>query len=126
MLKNKMMLNPNCSEVCWRLDVISAMPIKEQIVESLNKTKITEDDFNSYGQEDDIRDIFEDMVDTIKAVKSRHLPFEHIELDFSDGGGGGGDYGAIGECYEYAMRYCKGELTKRQALKLLNIGDEND
>ena len=121
------MLNPNCSEVCWRLDITKAMPIQEQIIENLQNNKLTEDDWDMYSDGNDIEDVFEQMIRDIKEVKGNGYDIEKIKLRFTDeyaSGGSGSDL--ICNCFDIALNHCNGKITREKAINELNGDIEYD
>jgi hypothetical protein len=122
---NNEMLHPNCSEVCWRLDLTITLPIKEQICEALQKTKHDdEEDYNMHGEGSEIDDTFYEILETLQKLKERKLPYQKVTLEFGDGGGGGGDYNAVENAFNYAMDICDGKMTTAKALKKLHEDDD--
>ena len=75
-----MKLQPNCSEVIWRLDTTKGLPIKEQIVVSLQAKKISEEDYYDFGQEDKVKDgwVYGEVKDTIAKTHPCLVPFEQL------------------------------------------------
>jgi hypothetical protein len=105
---------------------MKALPVKEQIIVSLQKVELGEEDYSQYGQEDEKSHVFNDILLQIQNIKRKGLDYKKIELDFGDGGGGGGDYGAVEDCFYYAMQICKGKMKEAEALRLLQCGDDEN
>jgi hypothetical protein len=124
---NDEMLNPNCSEVCWRLDLTCTLPVKEQICESFLKKEVDESDFDPYGDKEQLLGTFDYMLSTLQNAKIKKHDYKKIQLEFSDGGGGGGDYATVEDCFYYAMKVVDGEMNRHEVLRLLEIEeDENE
>lgn len=121
---NNEMLHPNCSEVCWRLDLTCTLPIKEQICESLHKKENDEEDFDQYGDREQLLGTFDYMLSTLKDAKVKKHDYKKIQLEFGDGGGGGGDYTVVEDCFYYAMKVVNNEMKRHEALRLLEIEDD--
>ena len=107
-------LNPNCSEVVWRLDLPEKRTTKEKIVDALMEVGIgnqSETDTASYPNE-----CVETMIDIFKEAKEQGVEPKEIELTLIDNIGGGGNSDFVESCFAIALEHVKGKITKKQAL----------
>ena len=103
-------LNPNCSEVVWRLDI--PIDTKKAIIRSLEDKDgggecRTSTDSYPNGCVDDILDLAEGIGN-----------LEDYSIDIIENNGGGGSCEYIEECFEIVKKVEKGEITKEEAYKM--------
>ena len=106
---NAEILNPNCSEVVWRLEV--PRNTKEKILKSLEGNK------NSFETDTSIypNGCLDDILRLLKGVED----FDSCSIEMIENVGGGGDIGYVEECFELGKRYKKGEITREEADKMV-------
>ena len=107
-----MILNPNCSEIVWRLNIPYGNSIKEKIINSLenNKNGIESTGTDGYPNS---------CVDTIIGLLEGYSgDVENTDLEFIENRGGGGNWDYVEKCLEIAKKHIKGEITKEEAEKL--------
>ena len=107
---NDEILNPNCSEIVWRLNVPENT--KKAILRSLEGKDISFETDTSVRPNGCLEEMFE-LLEDVDVEDVEECSIEFIE---NCGGGGDGDY--IEECLEIAKKYKKGEITKKEADKL--------
>ena len=107
-------LNPNCSEIVWRLNLPKS--VRENILDALeDKERGTiETDTSSYPN-----NCIENMLELLEDYDG---DVNDIDLEIVSNSGGGGRYDYVEECFETAMKVVRGEITKEEALKI----DERD
>ena len=117
-------LNPNCSEVVWKLDI--TLDVKEAILKSL-ETENSDDDWEgTISTDNSDENCLFDMIEQLEGAKNidtaRFVLVENqasIETEVY-----------VKECFEIAKRYKKGEITLNQAEKMekeaIKIKNEDD
>ena len=107
----KEILNPNCSEVVWRLDI--SQNTEKAIIRSLEckdiKCRTATDSYPNHCV-DDILEVVED-VDNI----------DDFSIDIIENNGGGGDVGYVEKCFEIVKEFKKGDITKEEMRKLEEV-----
>ncbi len=109
----KQILNPNCSEIVWKLNV-----------ETTTKRKILRTLENKGGEtcETDTANFpngcLGNMINLLEEAKEDCGDINRIELIFIDNLGGGGNGQFVEDCFNIAKRYLNKEITRKQAEKL--------
>jgi hypothetical protein len=107
----------------WRLNTDKILGVKELIVKNLQNKEAggnVETDTASYPN-----NCVENMIDYIQEEIEDGVKLKNIELEFVDNIGGGGNWEFVEACWEIALQYCRGKITKDEALKQEeNLWDE--
>jgi hypothetical protein len=122
------MLYPNCSEICWRLDFPYNRTTKEKICDTLaekevRKGKKYETDTSTFPN-----NALEDMIGCIKGAQKKKIPIKDITIEILDEGDSGGDGYYISQLFDVAKDFCEGKITMKQAEKKdekLCMGEED-
>ena len=111
MMKNEI-LNPNCSEIVWKLKIDKSA--KEKIIDALEniEKETLETDTASFPN-----NCLNNMIDFLEKVKGNDN-INKVELIYMGNLGGGGNWNFVEECFNIAKRYVKGEITRKKAEKL--------
>jgi hypothetical protein len=123
MKMNEIKLQPNCSEVVWRLNIEEGLSTKERICLHLNPLKIDEEGYSqSDGDEMPFDVMVHDIQDAMKhGIEPDKIWFEVIENT------GGSSQDMLEDCFDVALQYCKCKITKDKALKKIKkIEDEDE
>jgi len=109
----KDILNPNCSEIVWKLNVETTT--KRKILRALeNKEGETyETDTSMFPNS-----CLDNMINLLEEAKDDGNDINKIELIFIDNLGGGGNGGFVEDCFNIAKRYLNKEITRKQAEKI--------
>ena len=102
-------LNPNCSEVVWRLNEGTGEKIWTDTSASLN-------------------DCLDNAIGELEAAKKNGEDIKKLEIDFFDNEGGGGNGSHVKRVFEIAKQYVQGKITKEEAKEIENAiwyGEEN-
>lgn len=104
-------LNPNCSEVVWRLEVKRST--REEILKSLEP--MDEDEFIYTDDFDEC--VLSEMLKQLEGVAD----IESTEFILDENQAGDGVLEYVKECFEIVKRYKKGEITLMEAEGLEKI-----
>jgi len=109
----KEILNPNCSEIVWRLNVETTT--KRKILRALeDKEEETCETNTSIFP----NNCLNKMINLLEEAKEDGNDINKIELVLVDNLGGGGDSNIVEGYFNIAKKYLNGEITKKQAEKL--------
>ena len=111
-------LNPNCSEVVWRLEI--SRNTKEAILKALKPKN--EDDERGIHTSDDEEGCLSDMLSELKGVED----VDKAEFILIENQTGQETLDYVEECFEIAKRYKKGEITLSKAEELEHKAFENN
>ena len=101
-------LNPNCSEVVWRLNV--KKNTREEILKALEPQD--EDDYETFETG---RKYPDGCIDTMLEELEGAVNVDSAELEFDENQGLAGADDYTRECFEIAKRVIKGEISKKEA-----------
>ncbi len=104
-------LNPNCSEVVWRLDVKKS--IKEEILKSLEDNDEEEEE-NIYTDDNYPNFCLDDMLKQMEGA----INVDEVEFVLEDSQAREGIEEYTRECFEIAKKVKKKEITMDEAIKL--------
>lgn len=108
MNKMEQILNPNCSEVIWRLEV--KKNTCEEILKALEYEE--EDDYETFTTGKEYPDGCIDMM--LKELEGA-IDIDSAELSFEENQGLKGADNYTENCFKIAKRVIKGKLTKKEA-----------
>lgn len=112
---NAEILNPNCSEVVWRLEV--SRSTKEAILKALEPFEEDEDDDGSIWTGDCGDDnCILDMIGELEGIEGENIDRAKFILVSLNTGEDVLEY--VKECFEIAKRYKKGKITLNKAESL--------
>lgn len=109
----KEILNPNCSEIVWKLNVETTT--KRKILRALEDRgeETYETDTATFPN-----GCLGNMINLLEEAKKDGNDINKIELIIVDNLGGGGSSGFVEECFNIAKKYLNKEITRKQAEKL--------
>lgn len=108
--KANRILNPNCSEVVWKLDV--PLDTKEAILKSLEPKNDDDGDFIYTGY--DNKNGLSEMIKQLDGAKN----VDYAKFILGENQAGENTLIYVKECFEIAKRFKKGEITLSEAEEL--------
>ena len=102
-------LNPNCSEVIWRLEV------KKNTRQEILKALEPKDDDEDYETFETGREYPDGCIDTMLVELEGAINIDSAKLSFEENQGLEGARDYTRDCFEIAKRVIKGEITKEEA-----------
>lgn len=108
------MLNPNCSEITWRLPQVMYTNKKVR-----NATYIVSNVFDTWTDQYP-NGCVETMVEVLRNGMDDMTPNEldEVTVELVESGGGGGDWDYVEACLPIAMKVVKKEIDIEKALEL--------
>jgi hypothetical protein len=92
--QKEVMLNPNCSEIVWRLESVEGRTWTD-----------------GYPN-----DCVESMASILDELNDKEV--KQATLTFVDNNGGGGNWDYVEKCFEIAQKLALGKITEKEAVKL--------
>lgn len=105
------MLFPNCSEICWRLNI--PLTTKDKILLELSGDE-GEERFRSMTS-DYSKTCIDDMIEMLNELKELGKDINEVYIEYEDSGGGSTSWEFIEGGFEIARDYVNKKITMKEA-----------